>query len=234
MTSILSINGLMKRYGNTEVLKGVGFELMPGHILGLLGRNGAGKTTMMKCLLGLNAKYDGDVFFQGQRLNMEDEKVKNRIGSLVDVKFFEDMTAYENMTLAAGLMRMPRQLRKENIDALLDFVDLTGVRNKKVRKFSFGMKQRLALAQSLLGEPVLLILDEPFVGLDPIGIEQTKAILTKLCRERGTSIIFSSHQMAEVGALADDIIVLSGGVIAYADSNENIRKNNISLMDLMR
>ena len=114
------------------------------------------------------------------------------------------------------------------------FVGLENFSQKNVRSFSFGMKQRLALAQAILTEPALLILDEPFVGLDPIGIEDVKTLLRRLCRKSQTTIIFSSHQLTEVCDLADDIMVLKGGEICYFDTYSHTKEQQTSLVDLMR
>ncbi|OPJ57602.1 ABC transporter ATP-binding protein [Clostridium oryzae] len=235
MDTILTVKQLKKSYGKISVLQDVSFELKRGRILGLLGRNGAGKTTLLKSILGLNCNYDGNIIFEGKLLTPEDEIMKSKIGSLVEVNFFEDLTAYDNLKLSMMITRgFNMNEAKSTIEKLLEFVDLKNVKKKKVKTFSFGMKQRLALAQAFIIEPDLLILDEPFVGLDPIGIEDTKEILKRLCKENNTSIIFSSHQMEEVKDLAQDIIVLSEGRIKYSDSYENIKKCSISLLDLMR
>lgn len=233
--NILEVNHLRKSYKDTEVLKDVSFTLEEGKIIGLLGRNGAGKTTLLKSILGLNHYNSGAIRFEGQPINHDCAKVKNRIGSLVDVTFFEDLTAYENMKIAMMLTdyRDKKQMNKK-IEELLQFVDLSKVKSKKVKSFSFGMKQRLALAQSMITQPALLILDEPFVGLDPIGIVETIEILKKLCKEMGTCIIFSSHQLEEVKELAEQIIVLSEGKIKVSDTYEAIANRGQSLLELMR
>lgn len=232
---ILDVRHLNKGYKKTPILKGVTFQLKQGHILGLLGKNGAGKTTLIKSILGLNTDYQGDIFFQGETLNPSDERMKSQIGSLADVSFYDDMTAYQNMKLTMMLTRaVPKEEQNERIHELLTFVGLKKDSKKNVRSFSFGMKQRLALAQALITKPALLILDEPFVGLDPIGIEDVKDTLHRLCVENKTSIIFSSHQLTEVCDLADDIIVLNDGVIKYADTYENIKREGMSLVELMR
>ena len=171
-TTILEINNLRKSYGQNEILKGINLQLLPGKITGLLGRNGAGKTTLMKCILGLTANYQGEMTFNGQYLNTTDTQTKMKIGSLVDVQFYEDLNAYDNLMLSIRLIdSIPRKKRKQMIMESLEFVELSNASKKKVKNFSFGMKQRLALALSLITKPELLILDEPFVGLDPIGVE---------------------------------------------------------------
>ncbi|WP_262347879.1 ABC transporter ATP-binding protein [Enterococcus avium] len=176
-TTILEINNLRKSYGQNEILKGINLQLLPGKITGLLGRNGAGKTTLMKCILGLTANYQGEMTFNGQYLNTTDTQTKMKIGSLVDVQFYEDLNAYDNLMLSIRLIdSIPRKKRKQMIMESLEFVELSNASKKKVKNFSFGMKQRLALALSLITKPELLILDEPFVGLDPIGVEEVKEL----------------------------------------------------------
>lgn len=234
-TTILEITDLKKSYGHNTILKGINLQLLPGKITGLLGRNGAGKTTLMKCVLGLTANYKGSMTFNGRTLNTTDTQTKMKIGSLVDVQFYEDLNAYDNLMLSIRLIdSIPRKERRPMIQESLAFVELDNAAKKKVKNFSFGMKQRLALALSLITKPELLILDEPFVGLDPIGVEEVKVLLRKLCDERGTAILFSSHQMQEVCDLTDDILVLSNGVISYSDQNTHFENQQAHLIELMK
>ena len=189
----------------------------------------------MKCVLGLTTNYHGKMTFNGKDLNTTDTETKMKIGSLVDVQFYEDLTAYDNLLLSLRLIQsLSRKERKQLIQESLEFVELSNAAKKKVKNFSFGMKQRLALALSLITKPDLLILDEPFVGLDPIGVEEVKELLKKLCQERGTAILFSSHQMQEVCELTDNILVLSNGVISYSEHNEHFDNQQAQLIELMR
>mgnify|MGYP001089848202 CR=1 FL=1 len=232
---ILDVRHLQKGYKKSPVLKDVSFQIKQSRILGLIGKNGAGKTTLMKSILGLNASYQGEIIFRGKKLIPSDETMKSEIGSLVDVSFYDDMTAYQNLKVIMMLTKaIPVAEQDKRIHELLSFVGLETSVKKSVRSFSFGMKQRLALAQAIITKPVLLILDEPFVGLDPIGIEDVKDLLLKLCRENKTSIIFSSHQLTEVCDLADDIVILNDGVISYSDTYENMKSSGLSFVELMR
>ena len=232
---LLDVRHLKKSYKKFPVLKDVSFQLEQGRILGLIGKNGAGKTTLMKSLLGLNTGCQGTIYFRGKQLSPGDEVMKSEVGSLVDVIFYDDMTAYENLEIVLRLTEtVPAARRKKRIKELLQFVGLENFSQNNVRSFSFGMKQRLALAQAILTEPALLILDEPFVGLDPIGIEDVKTLLRRLCRKSQTTIIFSSHQLTEVCDLADDIMVLKGGEICYFDTYSHTKEQQTSLVDLMR
>ncbi|WP_310604759.1 ABC transporter ATP-binding protein [Anaerosporobacter sp.] len=224
--NILEVKHLQKAFGRHEVLKDINFEVKQGEIIGLLGKNGSGKTTMIKSILGL-LQHSGEVYFEGKKLSIRDTYAMNRIGVLVDTAFFEDMTALDNLKILmmATPHRDNRHMKKDIME-LLEFVGLEKNVKEKVKGFSFGMKQRLALAQALMNEPKLLILDEPFVGLDPLGIELVKEKLTELCRKKQASIIFSSHQLAEVEELSEDLIVIEDGHVKYFGTYEDLARQN--------
>ncbi len=228
MNALLEVKGLNKCFGKNIVLEDLNFRINPGEILGLLGKNGAGKTTLMKILLGLIRDYSGEIYYDGNILNHNDIKIMNTIGSLVDAAFYNELTAYENMKI---LMMVTPKIKKneynERIINLLRFVDLDKYSKRQVKAFSFGMKQRLALAQALISDPKLLILDEPFVGLDPIGIDIVKNTLIKFSKEKKVSIIFSSHQLTEVEEISDNLLVIDGGKIRFCGSYDDaMRKDN--------
>ncbi len=223
---VLEVKHLQKSYGRHEVLKDISFMVKQGEIVGLLGKNGSGKTTMIKSVLGL-LKHSGEIYFEGKRLDWRDTHTMNRIGVLVDTAFFEDMSAYDNLRII--MMYTPNRnnshMRKDIME-LLAFVGLEKNAKEKVRGFSFGMKQRLALAQALINEPKLLILDEPFVGLDPLGIVLVKEKLIELCKQKRTSIIFSSHQLSEVEELSEDLVVIEDGYVKYFGAYEDLARQN--------
>lgn len=227
MSNILEVRNLQKAYGKYVALKNINFTIESGKIVGLLGKNGAGKTTLIKTLIGLFKEFEGKIFYQGKVIDHSNPEIMNTIGTLVDVSFHEDMTAYDNLKML--MMITPEKCRtdlKKEIGELLEFVGLIDNARDKVRSFSFGMKQRLALAQAMISDAKLLILDEPFVGLDPLGIEIVKEKLLRLCREKNVSVIFSSHQLAEVAELSDDIIVISNGEIGYSGSYQELVNEN--------
>lgn len=227
MSNILEVKNLQKAYGKYIALKNISFEIKCGKIVGLLGKNGAGKTTLIKTILGLFKEYEGEIVYQGELIDHSNPTVMNTIGSLVDVSFHEDMTAYDNLKLLMMITPGKRTVSyREDIEELLEFVGLADNAKDKVKSFSFGMKQRLALAQSMISQTKLLILDEPFVGLDPLGIEMVKEKLLMLCRKKNVSIIFSSHQLTEVAELSDDIIVISNGEVGYSGSYEKLVAEN--------
>jgi len=227
VSNILEVKNLQKAYGKYVVLKNINFEIASGKIVGLLGKNGAGKTTLIKTLLGLYHEFEGEIIYQGKKIEHANPNVMNTIGALVDVSFHEDMTAYDNLKMLMMVTPGKRRVNyKHEIGELLELVGLGDNAKEKVKSFSFGMKQRLALAQALIADAKLLILDEPFVGLDPLGIEMVKEKLLYLCRERKVSIIFSSHQLAEVAEMSDDIIVISEGEIGYSGSYQDLVNEN--------
>ena len=228
MTSdnILEIRHLQKAYGRHEVLKDISFSVKRGEIIGLLGKNGSGKTTLMKSMLGL-LQHSGEVLFNGRPLNPKDAKTMNRIGVLVDTAFFEDMTAYDNLKIL--MLSTPFRDNSHmgaDIMELLRFVGLEQNAKERVKGFSFGMKQRLALAQALMNEPDLLILDEPFVGLDPLGITLVKEKLIELCKQRQSAIIFSSHQLAEVEELSEALVAIEDGHVRFSGTYAELAKQN--------
>lgn len=224
---VLDIKNLTKNYGKFVALNNISFSIEKGVILGLLGKNGAGKTTLMKTVLGLLCQYDGEILFYGKPIEHDNPGMMRRISSLVDVRFYEDMTAYANLNyLLMADATLNRAERREKIYRLLEMVGLKNNKNDKVKSFSFGMKQRLALAQVFLHDADLLILDEPFVGLDPVGIESMKEMLKELKKEKGVTIIFSSHQLDEVGDLADEIVAIADGTVQYYGTLDELQNAN--------
>ena len=222
-SNILEIHNVTKAFEKFFALKNVSFNVAKGRIVGLLGKNGAGKTTLIKTVLGLLKGFDGKITYDGRVIDTGNPAVMNTIGSLVEASFHEDLSAYDNLKLLMMSTSIDgTKDYKPHIYELLTLVDLQDNAKSKVKSFSFGMKQRLALAQALLTDPKLLILDEPFVGLDPPGIELIKNKLIALCRNNNVSIIFSSHQLAEVAEISDDIVVISGGEIGYCGTYEQL------------
>lgn len=224
---LLEIHNLTQHYGDFIALNNISFSIEKGTIIGLLGKNGAGKTTLMKTILGLLCQYDGEIKFKGKSINHGDPKIMRKISSLVDVRFYEDMSAYENLNyLLMADVKISKSNRRKKIDELLTLVGLENNSSSKVKSFSFGMKQRLALAQVFLHDAELIILDEPFVGLDPVGIEFMKSMLKQIQREKDATIIFSSHQLEEVSDLADEIVAISDGTIKYCGTLQELQNTN--------
>lgn len=216
---VLKANGLTKKYGKQVALDSANMEVHRGDIYGLIGRNGAGKTTMMKIICGLTNPTSGEFEIFGKS-GTEVEKERNRIGCLIEnPAFFGYMTAYENLRYYCyqkGIVNL------KQIDEVLELVGLTEARNKKFKAFSLGMKQRLGIAFALLDNPELVILDEPINGLDPIGISELREVFVRLAKEKGVTIVISSHILSELYATADHFLFVEKGHVLKDYTKEQL------------
>lgn len=198
-----------KKYNKTSILNNINIEIRRGEIYGLIGENGAGKTTLIKILTGLILKTDGKITLFNKEVNVNTSLDRKKIGSIIEAPaLYLEMTAKQNLEI----QRIQQGITDKNcIDELLCLVNLDGAKNKKTKNFSLGMKQRLGLAIALLGNPELLILDEPLNGLDPTGIKELRELLIKLNKEKGITIIISSHILSELHKLATCYGIISKG-----------------------
>ncbi|OEG10702.1 hypothetical protein BCR25_08580 [Enterococcus termitis] len=200
METMVEIRELKKQYGDHLVLEAVDLKIKKGEIVGLIGKNGSGKTTLMKMILGFTQKDQGDISFSSEM---------KKVGYLLDCKFFDYMNGYENLKVIHGYSsgKTKPEVLDKKIRQLLKFVDLA-VDNKAVKGYSFGMKQRLGLALALMEDPDLLILDEPFVGLDPVGIESFIRLIKDLSKIEKKTILVSSHQLSEIEQICDRYVLI--------------------------
>ncbi len=207
---VLQTKQLTKRYRDFTALDHADMKVYREDIYGLIGRNGAGKTTMMKLVTGLTEPTEGEYSIFG-KTGSAAEKEKRRIGCLIEnPAFFGNLTAYQNLRYYCyqkGITDL------KQIDEALELVQLTDVRNKKFRKFSLGMKQRLGIAFAVLDNPDIVILDEPINGLDPIGISELRDTFRKLSQERGITLIISSHILSELYAVANRFLFIDKGKV---------------------
>jgi len=206
--SLLEIKNLKKKYGEFEALKGLNFSVNAGEIVALLGKNGAGKTTLLNSIAGYIFPTSGDILYKGETL-LKSENRLNEFGILIEPTFIPYLNAHDNLDILLKITGIYDG--EENIDELLAEVGLKNKTREKTRAYSFGMKQRLGLAQALLNKPQFLILDEPFVGLDPIGKEIFKNIIIQKAREEKVGILFSSHDLEDVEEICDRIVLIDGG-----------------------
>ncbi len=205
---ILKVDNLSLHYGSQEILKSISFSINKGEIVGLLGPNGAGKSSIIKILAGLVYPESGELIFKENRFKRFSD-LREHCGYLIDSpSFYPFLSARQNLNLIKKINNC-----QTNLDTLLEKVGLKGTGKKRVKYFSTGMKQRLAIAQSLLRDPEILILDEPFNGLDPNGFQDLIKLLNNLNRS-GTTIIVSSHLLNELEQFADSFILLHHGKIA--------------------
>lgn len=230
--ALFEIKNLSKSYKNKQALKDVSFEVNSGEIVALIGRNGAGKTTMLNCISGMISPDSGDVTYKNESV-LKDDSLLNEFGILIEGSFYDYMDAYDNLVLlmrASGVK--DKNLIKKRIDETLSLVGLREKKHKYVKTFSFGMKQRLGLAQTLLTDTRFLILDEPFVGLDPLGKNILKKMIIEKAKEQGAGILFSSHDLDDVLEICDRIVMIDNGEKIYDDVFIDSNKYEISLTSL--
>ena len=221
---VIETRDIMKVYGEQTVVNKVNLHVQKGRIYGLLGRNGAGKTTIMKMILGLTAITSGEVDVFGKYIKGNERRIYPRIGAIIETPgFYPNLTGTENLEIFAKL----RGTAQPN--AVKEALDVVGLpyRDKKLfSKYSLGMKQRLGIANAILHDPELLILDEPTNGLDPIGIAEMRNFILSLSKERGKTILISSHILSEIAMLADDIGIIHGGVLLEESSFAALERKN--------
>lgn len=221
---ILETRGLSKRYGTKYAVSDVSLHIKEGQIYGLLGRNGAGKTTTIKMITGLLKPTQGDVFLFNDKLKTPTKQCFRKIGALIESPaFYENLSAKDNLQIIADLRGIQS---KDSIEKALELVNLQNEGKKKVRQFSLGMKQRLGIAMALMHEPEFIILDEPTNGLDPVGIQQIRLMIKRLAKEKGTTILISSHILSEVELMADSIGIIDNGHLLEELSMDEIKRRN--------
>ena len=218
---ILTVRGLRRSFGDKEVLKGLDLSVPEQSIYGFIGKNGAGKTTTMKTVLGLLKADAGEIFVCGERAVYGQTATNRFIGYLPDVpEFYRFMTAEEYLIFCGGISGMEASDTKKRAGELLELVGLGGEKHR-IRGFSRGMKQRLGIAQALLGRPKLLICDEPTSALDPVGRKEILDILLSV-REQ-TTVLFSTHILSDVERICTDVALLDGGRIEIEGKLSDIR-----------
>ena len=216
---ILKTYNLTKKYGNQIVVDNVNMTIKKGDIYGFIGQNGAGKTTLIRLITGLIHKSNGEIELFGGSGEKALNEARTMIGSLIETpSFYGNMTARENLEVS----RLVRDIPGKNcIDEVLNLVGLNDVEKKKVKNFSLGMRQRLGIANALMGNPKLLILDEPINGLDPMGIVEIRELLKKINKEKDITILISSHILSELSELATTYGIISKGrLIEEITANE--------------
>ncbi|ADL50191.1 ABC transporter ATP-binding protein [Clostridium cellulovorans] len=220
---ILKTHNLSKIYKGSNALKDVSVSLEAGKIYGLIGQNGAGKSTLMRVITGLTFPTSGSLELFGHGGEKELQLERKRIGSMIEYPSLSpNMTAMENMRLHRIMKGIPD---KQVEDELLELVGLLDTGKKKAKDFSLGMKQRLGIAIALIGNPELLILDEPINGLDPLGVVEIRKLLKKLCEERQMTILISSHNLPELYQTATDYIIIHKGEIKQTLTLEQLEEN---------
>ena len=219
---VLKVQNLSKLYGNRTAVEGLNFSIHQGEIFGFLGANGAGKSTTMKLITGLAKASNGEVFIEGKRLSKNHNACVAKIGSMIETpRFYPYLSGYQNLKFFGSLNK------KVTKGQILDIAELVGLKARihdKVKTYSLGMKQRLGIAQALLHEPKLLVLDEPTNGLDANGIREIKMFLQKVAKQKGVAIMISSHILSIMESLCDTICIIENGKISEMRTLDEIKK----------
>ena len=233
MSSILTFEKVSKNYGKLNALSNIQFEIPENSIFAILGPNGSGKSTLIRILAGLITSWNGNIFYKDNSIYNDKNYLKNFGFIVEDPSFYQYLSAIKNLQIFCRLTNTPFS----RINEVLDLVDLLDRKYDKVSNYSYGMKQRLGIAQALLHDPKILILDEPNNGLDPIGVNQIADIIYKLNHD-GKTICISTHSLTEVDRLCSDVAILKEGKLII---NKNIktelkRKNffRIEISDLSK
>lgn len=215
VATIIKTQGLCKQYGKTLRVKDLDLSVPEGAVYGFLGPNGAGKSTTLKLILGLVKPTDGKIEVFGKEMSSHNRlAILKNVGSLIESpSYYSHLTAEENLKIAQTLRRVP----EKDIKRVLSIVRLDNTKGKPVGQFSLGMKQRLGLACALLGNPKLLILDEPTNGLDPAGIQEMRELICSLPQQFGMTVVVSSHLLSEIDQIATNVGIISQGELVFQD-----------------
>ena len=219
---VLKTYNISKKYGNQVSNDKISITIKKGEIYGLIGKNGAGKTTLFRIITGLSHKSSGNLEMFGKSEEKDLNTARTMIGSLIESPaFYKNMTARENLEVS----RLVRNIAgKECIDEVLELVGLSDTNKKKVKNFSLGMRQRLGIANALLGNPKLLILDEPINGLEPMGIVEIRELLKKINKEKDVTILISSHILGELSELATNYGIINNGRLVEEISVKELKE----------
>lgn len=224
---VLEVKGLYKKFGKKKILNNVNLTIYEGDIVGLIGPNGAGKTTLIKTVLGLLKKNSGSVEICSFSIDKDFEKAMSNVGCIIEKPdLYENLTGSKNLKITSIMNDIND---KEYIEKVIKLVKLSTRINDKVKKYSLGMKQRLALANALIKKPKLLILDEPTNGLDPLGIKDLRKIIKDINKDMGISVLISSHILSEIENICDKTIIIDNGYVIEELDIDDIKYLNISL-----
>ncbi len=218
---MIEVRNLVKKYGSHLAVDHLSFVVEKGQIYGFLGPNGAGKSTTMNIMTGYLGATEGEVLVNGHNMLKEPEEAKKRIGYLPEIPpLYTDMTVEEYLKFAAELKKVKRAEIASQVEQVMERIKLTDVRHRLIRNLSKGYKQRVGLAQAVLGFPEIIILDEPTVGLDPMQIIEIRQLIRELAKEH--TVILSSHILAEVREVCDYVMIISKGKLVASDTPDHL------------
>ncbi len=220
---MIEVKNVTKKYGKTIAVDNISFTINEGEIIGLLGPNGAGKSTTMNMLTGFIEQTQGDIIIDGYDMLRKPKKAKTKIGYMPEgVPLYTDLTVKEFISYMAELKKVDKKTRKEKVQEIMKKTGLENVEQKLIKNLSRGYKQRVSMAGALIGDPKILILDEPTVGLDPKQITEIRNLIKELGRTH--TVILSSHILSEVSQICNKVIIINQGKIIAVDSPENLEE----------
>lgn len=225
--TIIHVDHLTKRFGSFQAVRDVSFKVNRGDVFGFLGPNGAGKSTTIRCMLSLIKNDSGTIEMFGKSYDKNRSEILSKIGSIIEKPdFYKYLSAERNLEIFARISGA--NVSKKEIQEMLDFVGLSGRGKDKIGGFSHGMKQRLGIAQTLLHQPDLIILDEPTTGLDPQGIIEIRNLILRLKTEQNKTVLLSSHQLSEIELIANRMVIINKGkTIVEGDVKELLNAQEI-------
>ena len=219
---MIEVKNLVKRYGDHTAVDHLSFEIEKGKIYGFLGPNGAGKSTTMNMITGYIASTEGTVVIDGHDILEEPEEAKKCIGYLPEMPpLYFDMTVLEYLKFVADLKKIPKDKKATMIEEIMDMVKITDMKNRLIKNLSKGYRQRVGIAQAVLGYPEVIILDEPTVGLDPRQMIEMRELIRSL--KKNHTVILSSHILSEVSAVCDQILIISKGELVASDTPDGLQ-----------
>jgi len=229
----IEVEGLTKRYGDHEAVRGLSFSVRAGEVVGFLGPNGAGKTTVMRILTGFLPATDGTARIAGHDVFADPIEARRAIGYLPETPpLYPEMTPASYVDFVARLKDVPRAKRKESVERALERCGLADVRRREIRQLSKGYRQRVGLAQAIVHEPQVLVLDEPTVGLDPIQIREIRALIAELSASGNQTVILSTHILPEVEAICRRVILIGRGQKVLDEPLSELTKGGASLEEV--
>lgn len=228
METILKVNNVSKKIGSKTIIDEVSFDVPKGKIVGLLGPNGAGKTTLIRMIVGLMKMSNGEITIANYSLKEHYREAISEVGAIVEnPEFYNYMSGMDNLLQYARMSR--KHVTPEEILAIIKQVHLEAHFNQKVKTYSLGMRQRLGVAQALIHQPSLLVLDEPMNGLDPMGMKEFREMLRDL-KNKGISVILSSHQLSDIELVADELVIVQHGKITHQVTMDEIKNQQLVMV----
>jgi len=223
---VIKVCNITKKYGSSIAVDNINFEIKEGEIVGLLGQNGAGKSTTMNMITGYIEPTEGNIYIDGNDISKRPKKAKKCIGYMPEgVPLYSDLTIKEFIAYMAELKLVKRKDKKEEVERVINETGLNEIKNKLIKNLSRGQKQRVSLAGALVGNPKILILDEPTVGLDPKQVIDIRNLIKKLGKNH--TVILSSHILSEVSQICDKVIIINKGKLVAIDTPQNL-ENKVS------